>query len=148
MAGLCCRLIACQQTAVSLCGVVALVQSLPLRVSSWNGWASQGPLQDMGEVELRHWLRTAAARAAFAAAAQADALLDAFAGKPQALQGSFQVGCGPNLVVLRAHGEGSLFNNIFEVMSAPKWSVLITWNEAQTSTCSLGFSYFCPNQLA
>ena len=68
--------------------------------------ALQGPLQDMGEVELKHWLRTAAARAAFAAAAQVEGLLDTFAGKPQALQSSFQVGAA-RICCAALHGAGT-----------------------------------------
>lgn len=46
----------------------------------------------MGEVELRHWLRTAAVRAGFAGALQLRTSLDAFAGRPQQRhQKSFEV---------------------------------------------------------
>ena len=52
----------------------------------------QGALQDMGEVELQHWLRTAAARAAFVGASHLRSLLDAHAGQPkQQHQMSFEV---------------------------------------------------------
>lgn len=47
----------------------------------------------MGEVELQHWLRTAAVRAAFVGAADLRALLDAHAAQPQQQQQrSFEVG--------------------------------------------------------
>ena len=48
----------------------------------------------MSEVELIHWLRVAAARGAFAAAAEADQLLQHFSQKPGALQRKVEVGTG------------------------------------------------------
>ena len=52
----------------------------------------QGVLQHMSDVELIHWLRVAAARGGFAAAAQANQLLQKFSDKPQALQHKVEVG--------------------------------------------------------
>lgn len=46
----------------------------------------------MSEVELIHWLRVAAARGGFAAAAYADQLLQRFLDRPQALQHKVEVG--------------------------------------------------------
>lgn len=46
----------------------------------------------MSEVELQHWMRIAAARGGFAAAAQTEQLLQQFAAKPQALQHKAEVG--------------------------------------------------------
>ena len=46
----------------------------------------------MSEVELIHWLRVAAARGGFAAAAEADQLLQKFSDRPQALQHKVEVG--------------------------------------------------------
>ena len=51
----------------------------------------QGPLQDMGEVELQHWLRCAAARAGFSAASRLHTLLDTFGERSQPLQASYEV---------------------------------------------------------
>lgn len=48
----------------------------------------------MSEVELLHWLRVAAARGGFAAAAQAGQLLQKFSDRPQALQHKVEVGAG------------------------------------------------------
>lgn len=56
----------------------------------------QGALQDMGEVELQHWLRTAAARSAFVGASHLRSLLDAHASQPkQRHQKSFEVWPSP-----------------------------------------------------
>ena len=46
----------------------------------------------MSEVELVHWLRVAAARGGFAAAAEAEQLLQKFSNKPQALHHKVEVG--------------------------------------------------------
>jgi len=45
----------------------------------------------MSEVELQHWMRIAAARGGFAAAAQTEQLLQQFSAKPQALQHKVEV---------------------------------------------------------
>lgn len=52
----------------------------------------QGALQDMGEVEVQHWLRTAAVRAASRAASLLHDVLDSFSNKPQPLHKKFEVG--------------------------------------------------------
>lgn len=46
----------------------------------------------MGEVEMLHWMRVAAARGGFAAAAQAQRLLQDFSGRQKMLQDKLEVG--------------------------------------------------------
>ncbi|BDA49119.1 hypothetical protein COCOBI_13-2290 [Coccomyxa sp. Obi] len=80
---------AVDELAARACSAAAQLYGSSVRLQSMAG---QGALQDMGEVELQHWLRTAAVRAAFTGAAHLRALLDAHAAQPQQhQQRSFEV---------------------------------------------------------